>query len=166
MAQNNVLIALAISVGLSGCYAHGNNSYSHAPVQQPSQEVLDGGNAEDWRDSPRPATRRTAKLKVAAVNRVEQSASSAPPPSFGSEEPLAQEQRENDRLKSHAQTPKPIPETPRTELPLGVQLGSRSNLYASTYENDLTITNVNAFAVRDIEITCDVFTPAIVKLKR
>jgi hypothetical protein len=76
--QSNVLIALAISFGLSGCNLSGGNSYSQAYTQQPSQEILDGTirNPEDWRDNPCPATRRTAKLKVVAVNRMEGSASS------------------------------------------------------------------------------------------
>ena len=166
--QSNVLIALAISFGLSGCNLSGGNSYSQAYTQQPSQEILDGTirNPEDWRDNPRPATRRTAKLKVVAVNRMEGSASSPPPPSFGSEEWFANERRENDRLRSHAQTAKLLTETPRTESPLAVELGSRSNLYASTYENDLTITNSNGFAVRDIEITCDVLTPSGTMVQR
>ena len=164
MPLSNILIALAISVGLSGCYAHGNSSYSYALVQQPSQEVLDGGNPEDWRDSPRPATRRTAKLKGVAVNRIDVGASSAPPPSSGSGDPFVREQRENDR--SHAQTSQVLPEASGTELSLAVKLGSRSNLYASTYENDLTITNANGFAVRDIEITCDVLTPSGTMVQR
>ena len=65
-----------------------------------------------------------------------------------------------------AQTPMVISEISTAELPPTVELGSRSNLYASTYENDLTITNANGFAVRDIEITCDVLTPSGTMVQR
>jgi len=44
-------------------------------------------------------------------------------------------------------------------LPLEVKLGSLSNR-AMTLKSDLTIRNPNEFAVRPIEIMCDVFAPS------
>jgi hypothetical protein len=51
------------------------------------------------------------------------------------------------------------PEMASNVLPLEVKLGSLSNR-SMTLRSDLTIANPNAFAVRQIEIMCDVFAPS------
>jgi hypothetical protein len=57
---------------------------------------------------------------------------------------------------ARAQVSMGSPEMAAGVLPLEVKLGSLNNR-AMTLKSDLTITNPNGFAIRQIEIMCDVF---------
>ena len=98
-----ILITVLAVFGLSGCY--GGNFYSTTQIQQTSQEILDGTirNPEDWSDEPSRSVRRVAKVSVMGADRMEVGSIAVTPPSLDSQERIAWEQRENERLKSRMQ---------------------------------------------------------------
>ena len=97
-----VLIAVWAVFGLSGCY--GDNFYSTTDNQQPGQEILDGTlrNPEDWSDQPRPGVGRVAKVRAREADRMAVG-SIVTPPRMRSEDWVAWERRENERLRRSSQ---------------------------------------------------------------
>jgi hypothetical protein len=105
MIQRGVLAALALvaGLGLAGCMT-GGGEYVQASAPQPSRAILDGTlrNPADWDDVPRRTARRTGKVTISSVETGPGTTAEAPAadPAVNSDEWLARERRENERLKT------------------------------------------------------------------